>query len=101
RIRTPSQVFLAGIVGVPWQDIARDPKDLKKGFKNASELLAKDPSGHTTWDYVIGDPANHVPPLDPHMIDTTDARSGVNPITGTSLAPTNAPSGADPINGHE
>jgi hypothetical protein len=101
RVRDPSLVVLAGIVGVPWQDIARDPADLAKGFKNAGELDAKGASGHSTWDVILGDPAANVRPLDPHMIATPDARSGVNPITGTALAPPGSPSGADPINGHE
>ena len=101
NVRDASLVFYAGILGVPWQDIARDPKDLTKGFKTAAELAKKDPQGHTTWDYIIGDPDNFVPPLDPHMVEDNKPRTGTNPITGTVLAPTTAPAGADAINGHE
>ena len=100
-VRDPSLVFLAAVVGVPWQDIARDPKDLTKGVKNAGELAQLDAHAHTTWDYIIGDPANYVPPLDPHMIESNAPRIGTDPITGVVLAPTTAPAGADAINGHE
>ena len=34
-IRDPGLVVLGGIVGVPWQDLARDPNDLKTGYKVA------------------------------------------------------------------
>jgi hypothetical protein len=102
-VRDPSMVLLTYVVGVPWQDLARDPHDAAKGFKNAGELSTPDASGHPTWDYVLGDPANFIPPLDPHMIEATAPRQGTNPITGDALAPpTTLPGpGPDPINGHE
>ena len=36
--RDPSLVFFAGIVGVPWQDIANNPSDLTQGYKTAAQL---------------------------------------------------------------
>jgi hypothetical protein len=99
-VRDPTMVLLGGIVGVPWQDIARDPSDLTQGFRNAEEL-ADGGTGPTTWNVILGDPANGTPPLDPHMIESTSPRTGTDPATGTSLAPPGSPSGADPINGHE
>jgi hypothetical protein len=101
-VRDPSLVFLAYITGVPWQDIARDPKDLTKGFLNASELGMKDDKGNTRWDYILGDPANYVAPLDPHMIESDAPRSGTNPITGDTIAPPSmTEAGPDALNGHE
>lgn len=96
-------VFLAGIVGVPWQDIARDPANLANGgFKDYSELSKTDDKGATGWDYILGDPANYKAALDPHMIESTDPRSGTNPITGDTLAPpAQTLGGPDAINGHE
>jgi hypothetical protein len=92
-LRDPSQVLLAGIVGVPWQDLARDPKDLKKGNKTATEIQ---------WDVVAGDVANYVNPKDPFMIDSIDPRAGSNPYTGESTAPPSSKSPtASSINGHE
>lgn len=107
NVRDSGLVFIAGIVGVPWQDIARTDAtgnpdlltgldaDQKKvgGFKNSDELLAKDANGVTVWDKIIGDPANYVAPKDPHMIETSQIRAGLP-------GPTSAP-GTDPINGHE
>ncbi len=99
--RSSSLVFLAGIVGVPWQDIARDPTTLTKGLKSAKELAERNAQGVTAWDVILGDPAAGILPLDPHMIESTEPRSGTNPITGTTIAPPTAGPDADPISGHE
>jgi hypothetical protein len=99
-VRDPTMVLLGGVVGVPWQDIARDSSDLTKGFKNAEEL-AQASAGVTAWDVILGDPDKGTLPLDPHMIASTSPRMGTDPATGTSLAPPGSPSGTDPINGHE
>jgi hypothetical protein len=93
NVRDKGLVFLSGIVGVPWQDIARDPADLTKGFRNSEELRVVDANGKTTWDVILGDPANHVSPTDPHMIESVTPRPGIP-------GPTSAP-GTDPINGHD
>jgi hypothetical protein len=107
NIRDASLVFLAGIVGVPWQDIARKnangQPDLAAGldltgkavggFQYGVELDVKGADGLSTWDRILGDPGSHVPPKDPHMIESITPRPG--------LAPPGAPPGADPINGHE
>jgi hypothetical protein len=102
NIRDPGLVFLAGIVGVPWQDIARDPADLTKGIKAADELEAPDPAlgNKSVWDVILGDPANNVKALDPLMVESIDPRSGTNPITMSPLAPPTMPLG-NPINGNE
>ena len=94
QVRDKGLVFIAGIIGVPWQDIARDSKDLTKGFKNSEELAKPDETTKlTTWDNILGDPANYVPPKDPHMIESIQPRAGLPGPT--------SPVGADPINGHE
>jgi hypothetical protein len=109
-------VFLAGIVGVPWQDIARRNKDGKPdlragldhdkkpvgGFKNARELDDRDSHGHSAWDQILGDPEKKLPAVDPLMRESQDARSGDVPSTSESLADVNATSSvANSINGHE
>jgi hypothetical protein len=94
--RDPRLIILAGIVGVSWQDIARD---LSQGFKNAAALAEPLPGGGTTWDVILGDPSGHVPPEDPLMIESTAPRSGVNPIPGDPTAPPGSRS--NPINGSE
>ncbi|MFS8065173.1 MAG: hypothetical protein ACMG6S_02255, partial [Byssovorax sp.] len=86
-------VVIAGIVGVPWQDIARDPTNLSLGFKTAAELDQPVSGGGNGWDYILGDPDNYVPPKDPHMIASVLPRAGLP-------GPTSAPN-ADPIHGHE
>jgi hypothetical protein len=79
-IRGPSLVFLAGIVGVPWQLVAKNPSDLSEGFK---------PGPTIDWQAVLGDPATFAPPLDPHMIESIDPRPGLPMTVG------------DPIHGGE
>ena len=92
-VRDSKLVVLAGVVGVPWQSIARDPADVTKGFRNAGEMTVKDANGNSGWDVVLGDPANLVPPVDLHM------RESVQPRVG--LPGPQSPPNADPIHGHE
>ena len=116
-VRDASLVFLAGIVGVPWQDIARKDDqgrpdlvaglDAKGkavgGFQSAAELSAAAPSGKpSTWDVVLGtSDGSTYRPGDPLMQESIDPRTGANPATGAALAPPGSPAGANPINGHE
>ena len=71
-MRGPGLVFFAGIVGVPWQAIANDPGNVSLGYKPATQL---------DWNAILGDPANHVPPADPHMVESIDPRPGL-PTSG-------------------
>ncbi len=84
--RGPNMVFLAGLVGVPWQDLAADSTDLSKGYKPAATLGDIDPqTGYSVWDLILGNPQAGVAPRDPLMIESQQARSGVHPITGEAL----------------
>jgi hypothetical protein len=88
--RDKSLVFVAGVIGVPWQDIANDPNDLKKGYLTATQI-----NDMGVWQKILGDP-NASPPLlpsDPHMIESITPRMGL-PGPGSAA-------NADPINGHE
>lgn len=85
--RPTDQVFLAGIVGVPWQLIARDQADLKKGFQSFEEL-----SANGTWDKILGDPTTYKPAADSHMIESIDPRPNL---------PTATSGQEDPFSGHE
>ncbi|WP_437707290.1 hypothetical protein WMF45_26515 [Sorangium sp. So ce448] len=114
NVRDPGLVFFAGIVGVPWQDIARQnaqgQPDLLNGlnqdgepvggFKNSDELSAPVAGAASTWELILGDPAKYQPPKDPFMVESMKPRSGTNPITNdTIVAPTEA--GWNGINGRE
>jgi hypothetical protein len=97
-VRPKTNVFFAGIVGVPWQDIAKDSKDLRKGYKTAT--ASEDGSPGIDWNMILGDPYNRkkiVPPTDPLMVETNQIRSGQHPITGEAVGQ----SGWNTINGHE
>ena len=98
--RHPSRVVLAGIVGVPWQDVATQ-ESLLAGtgltFLRPSELRDE-----KRWDMILGDPAKGVLPSDPLMIETNVPRTGNHPLTNDALASASASSPtANPINGHE
>ncbi|HMI83918.1 MAG TPA: hypothetical protein VK550_07475 [Polyangiaceae bacterium] len=89
--RDKSLVVVTGIVGVPWQDIAVDPGDLKSGYKTAKQLRDEN-----VWRNIVGDPLNAsgpVPPRDPHMVESILPRQG---LAGPGSAPQ-----ADAIHGHE
>ncbi|WP_437586335.1 hypothetical protein [Sorangium sp. So ce1000] len=114
-VRPPELVFFAGLVGVPWQDIARQndagQPDLRRGmdkdgnpvggFKSAKELSAPNAGFASTWDIILGDPKSRRSPGDPHMIESPVPREGENPITGTRIAGPDSPDDANTINGHE
>jgi len=78
--RDPGLVVFAGIAGVPWQAIARDPSNLALGFKDAQELAQGG-----TWDAILGDPTTYVAPTDPFMVESVSPRAGItagNAING-------------------
>jgi hypothetical protein len=105
--RDPSLVFLAGIVGVPWQDISTadslaSPTQLT--YLTATELAALDANGKNRWDQLLGNAAASPPvlPSDPFMVETTDPRSGMNPNSGDAIASADSMNPqASKINGHE
>lgn len=127
--RKQDLVFLAGIVGVPWQDIAVDPNDLTQGYRSPGEFdwnsAAYDrhnkdnpedqrttPPGvdhdTTVWGQILGGVDNEMnidwssEPEDPLMRESVDARQGVNPATSQALVGADGTSPeANPVNGHE
>jgi hypothetical protein len=99
--RDRSIVFLAGIVGVPWQDIATslDANDQPLPPGQLRYL----PANELTWDTILGSPqaSPPVPPLDPLMVESIAPRLGTSPVTAESLQPPSAGYLANTINGHE
>ena len=115
NIRSPEVVILAGLVGVPWQDVARtsaggvpdllagldDQGKPVGGFKSAAQMLADVPGqGYDTWAVILGDHEGYGKPLDPLMIESFEKRTGVSPITGEALVDSSQPL-ANKANGHE
>lgn len=87
-LRTNDRVFFAGIVGVPWQVIARNPDDIGEGLQTAEEMADRG-----TWKKILPDPATGAPPTDPHMIESIEPREGLpGPAAGYM---------SDPIHGHD
>jgi len=99
RRRDQGLVFLAGIVGVPWQDIADDASQKGAGLRY---LSAKELTALRRWDVIAGDPSQNLAPADPFMVESVAPRSGINPITNDPIVPeTSTDPRANPINGHE
>jgi hypothetical protein len=100
--RDPSLVFLAGIVGVPWQDIATEESlssPVVMRYLSASELVERD-----RWPLLVGQATASppTPPTDPFMIESIEPRQGTNPIVAFPIAPANSTNPqANAINGHE
>jgi hypothetical protein len=96
--RARELVILAGIVGVPWQDIAQE-KDLTGPgltFLTAAEMRQKG-----RWDMILGS-ASGAPPTDPLMRESIAPRTGTHPLLGTMMGqPSSTTVGENPINGHE
>ena len=97
--RDQNLVYLAGIVGVPWQDIADEKSRTGAGLRY---LTADELERSKRWDVILGDPSKNIAPSDPFMRESTKPRSGNNPVTGDPIVPeTSLDPQASPINGHE
>jgi len=105
--RDNSLVYLVGIVGVPWQDIA-DARSLSgPGLRY---LTARELTANGRWDVILGDPlaSPAVPPTDPFMLETSRDRTELpvsqqNPIVPSArlVAANSRDPQANVINGHE
>jgi len=97
-----SLVFLVGIVGVPWQDIATDDS-LDVNAPTMRYLSAHEIEARGLWDQILGRPEARppVPPSDPFMVESVAPREGVNPRTGIAISPPVPGPGGNLINGHE
>ncbi len=104
-VRPKEHIILAGIIGVPWQDLAvsANPKDeLVYRVNDADAPSAQ----RINWSWLIGerdvDATGGLPrPQDPLMLESIEPRNGTNPATGEALAPPDSGSLANAINGHE
>jgi hypothetical protein len=102
--RSQGLVYLAGIVGVPWQDIATDAtRDDPNQLEYRRAVPKDDVSSESLlerWDWITGDGVN--PPDDPLMVESPVPRSGSHPLGAAyNPKPVDSPADANPINGHE
>ena len=89
-----SGIILAGIVGVPWQDLSTPESQVPDVV--LEYVPTTDPrwtSEHGIWERIYGDDNANIVPGDPHMIESPAPRDG---IAGIDSAPW-----ADPANSHE
>jgi hypothetical protein len=98
-IRARSLVYVLGLVGVPWQDLAVGGPSVSTLRFKAPGALAAD----GTWDAILGDPASSppLPPADALMVESRSGRTGAD-IEGTPVPGPQAPVSANNgINGHD
>ncbi len=91
--READLVFLAGIIGVPWQLIATE-ETRATSTPNLRYMTAAEMGAANTWAEIVGDPDNNVPPSSIYMVESITPREGLPGPDSTSAT-------ADPINGHE
>jgi hypothetical protein len=99
QTRSQSLVTLSVMVGVPWQDLATPPSLAggKLEYLDAAGLVAQG-----RWPILLGDPKTFVNAQDPLMVESVFPRTGVQPLTGSALAPASSTNPQqNPINGHE
>ncbi|HWA74589.1 MAG TPA: hypothetical protein VG937_19725 [Polyangiaceae bacterium] len=104
--RTPSMVFLGGIVGVPWQDLAS--KDSLAAGTPLKYLTHKELTDQGRWSLVLGSPDGTTLPGDKLMFETPKDRSTLfgaapHPLVGAeaALAASSSSTRTNAINGHE
>jgi len=97
-----NMVFLTGILGVPWQDIATTESLQAAGSaQNAQPVLKYLSSSAINWSLLLPDEKGN-PALDPLMRESTSPRSGIHPITNEPIGlPTGTQAKVNNINFHE
>ena len=99
--RDTSLVFLAGILGVPWQDISTE--DSWQG-RDLTYLRSFELAAEGRWDVMLGDASQNRLPTDTLMIESIDPRTSFpqkHPLTGDAIGAVDADTRTNPINGHE
>jgi hypothetical protein len=104
--RTPSMVFLSGIVGVPWQDLAS--KDSLSDSAPLKYLKHKELIDQGRWPMILGSEDGTTLPGDKLMFETPRDRRSLfgpvpHPLVGASatLASSSSSTRVNVINGHE
>ncbi|HEY3500268.1 MAG TPA: hypothetical protein VGK73_36505, partial [Polyangiaceae bacterium] len=99
--RSRDMVYLGGIIGVPWQDIAT-AESLSDPFK-LEYLSARELWEGNRWGLILGNPNTNTNPSDPLMIESIDPRPTGAPhplvpnaaVVAPGAAPTNAINGSE------
>lgn len=94
--RDPSLVFLAGIIGVPWQDIATADSLTGAGL---TYLTAGEINANGVWDKILGNPNGGVMPTNMLMFESIEPRAGADGTGQPLVGPDNFR--GNTINGNE
>jgi hypothetical protein len=103
QTRAPEQVFVLGIVGVPWQDLSTEASWTGPGLEYLTTAGLR---AEGRWPMIAGNAEENVAPSDPLMVEAIDPRpvGTPHPLLGQPAAIASADStdaAANPINGHE
>ncbi len=107
--RSPDNVFVAGIIGVPWQDIRATVGPDGKPFAAQNELhykTAKQLKDDGTWSAILGEPrppGNAPPqlPTDALMIESDRERTGMDGESPPHALVAPVEMALNPVNGRE
>jgi hypothetical protein len=94
--RSKDLVLLAGIVGVPWQDLST--RESWSGT-DLEYLTAEGLEREGRWPLILGSAG--VPPTDPLMRESVAPRSGMHPLLGIPMVLPGSGQPDNPVNGHE
>jgi hypothetical protein len=83
-----SNIFLVGIVGVPWQDVGHTDSDGNLVYIPVTDqawtagtglagLGPDNPAQNGIWANIYGDDDANVTPEDPHMVESIEPRAGI------------------------
>jgi hypothetical protein len=95
--RKAEDIFLVGVVGVPWQDLAVSP-DANVPLEYLPAVNSE--GAAINWDWVTPAAGTRLA-KDPLLWPSVEARVGTSPVTNAPLAPSTAGYYANPVNGHE
>ena len=87
--RTPDMVSVVLLGGVPWQNLVTS--ESLHDTDTMQFLTPEQLESQNVWADVLGDPRRGLLPLDPHLVESVAARSGLPSADGTW----------DPVHGHE
>jgi hypothetical protein len=96
--RSKQLIYLSGLVGVPWQDLAIDPNPDSALRYRVNRPDASDEQ-RVDWSLILGDrnPPVFPDPRDPLMLESVEPRGGTQPVTGEVIGT----SASNAINGSE
>jgi hypothetical protein len=85
NVRSKEQVFLVGIVGIPWQDVATD--ETRDAVGQLDLIPASQFETTRLWERILGSKDDGILPEDPFVRESQLPREGIHPLTSDAIMP--------------